>query len=125
MRKLTIVVAVGFFLFILWILYMANTNQHTVFFDIVRSVPYGDKVGHFMLFGLLTLATNLASKLKVLNIYKFSIYWGTALVITFVVIEELSQYFIPTRTLDVVDFIANVAGIVTFTALSHILYKSI
>jgi hypothetical protein len=41
-----------------------NTGQGSVYFVFIASIPYGQKSGNFCLFGLLTLATNFAFKLK-------------------------------------------------------------
>ena len=123
MYKLTITIASCFFLFIIWISYLANTGQQSIFFDLVRFIPYGDKVGHFGLFGMLTLLANFASKFKVFKLGNINIFWGTAAVFIFVTAEELSQHFIPTRTLDIYDYLADMAGILSLTWLSSMLAK--
>jgi len=106
--------SVSFFVFILWIFDLANTGQNSLFFNFVASIPYGDKLGHFCLFGLLTLAANFTFKLKSFQLMSFEVYLGSLLVLTFVVIEELSQFYIPNRTMDVLDFAADFIGIVFF-----------
>lgn len=52
-----------------------------------------------------------------------NVFWGTASVLSFVTLEELSQYFIPTRTLDIYDYSADMIGIFIFTVISNILAK--
>ena len=116
--------AVVFFGFILWVIYLANTGQNSVFFKLVASIPYGDKVGHFCLFGLLTLATNLAFKFKYFIVYSAKIFLGTLLVFSFVIIEECSQYFIPNRTFDFMDLSANFIGIIFFNVVTVYISKS-
>lgn len=74
MHKLTITLSSCFFLFIIWIIYLANTGQQSIFFDLVRLIPYGDKVGHFGLFGMLTLLANFASKFKVFKLGKVNVF---------------------------------------------------
>ncbi|ALO42743.1 VanZ family protein [Pseudoalteromonas phenolica] len=123
MHKLTITLSSCFFLFIIWIIYLANTGQQSIFFDLVRLIPYGDKVGHFGLFGMLTLLANFASKFKVFKLGKVNVFWGTAAVVVFVTLEELSQHFMPTRTLDIYDYTADMIGILLFTWLSSTLAK--
>ncbi len=108
-----------FFCFILWILYLANTGQQSLFFDLLLGVPYGDKISHLCLFGLLTLAANISFKFKTIQYLNRRMYLGTLLVTIFVIIEELSQYFIPSRTLDIYDFMADIIGIVIFTLISY------
>ncbi len=113
-KALIPLLSVSFFGFILWIIYLANTGQNSLFFNFVASIPYGDKLGHFCLFGLLTLAANFTFKLKSFQLMSFEVYLGSLLVLTFVVIEELSQFYIPNRTMDVLDFAADFIGIVFF-----------
>ncbi|TKB49171.1 VanZ family protein [Ferrimonas aestuarii] len=121
MNKFVTFLAAGFFCFILWVIYLANTGQPNVLFQLVKMIPYGDKVGHLLLFGTLTLLANLALGFRVLSVNRLPLYWGTALVTVFVAIEELSQHFIPSRTLDMLDFIADIIGILLFTGLSKLL----
>ncbi len=118
-------IAVIFFCFIIWVIYLANTNQQSVLFDLVATIPYGDKLGHFGLFGLLSLFVNLALKFKTSKIANFNIYWGSGLVFLFASFEELSQYYIPNRTFDGIDFLADVAGILVFAGISKWLAKII
>lgn len=122
-KALIPLLSISFFCFILWIIYLANTGQNSLFFQFVASIPYGDKLGHFCLFGLLTLAANFTFKLKSFQILSMKIYLGSILVLTFVVIEELSQYYIPNRTLDALDLMADVFGIVFFTLSTTYLRK--
>jgi len=86
-------------------------------------IPYGDKVGHLGLFGLLTLLANLSSKCRGFSGRRFNIYWGSFYVLTFVTLEELSQRFLPTRTLDIYDNGADLIGISCATFLSWLLNK--
>lgn len=61
------VFAIGFTDFILWILYLANTGGQSIFFEWVNAVPYGDKLGHFGLFGMLAIFMNYACKLSTIK----------------------------------------------------------
>ncbi|NRD23420.1 VanZ family protein [Winogradskyella litoriviva] len=115
-------VTIVFLLFIIWIIFSANTGGNNIFFEFVNWLPFGDKIGHFFLFGCLTLGVNFAFNFK-----KFT-FWevlplGTFLVSVFVLIEELSQGFLPNRTLDVADLLADGLGIVSFTFIGNVLSK--
>ena len=99
MHKLISIISVVFLMFITWIIYLANTAQNSIFFELVARIPYGDKLGHFCLFGLLTLGINFAFKLKSYTLISLNIYVGSTVVFCFVLLEELSQYFIPSRKL--------------------------
>lgn len=112
-----------FFIFILWVIFMANTGQDMLLFEITRSIPFGDKLGHIIVFGSLTLMANLAFKGRVIKFKLGSIYWGALAVLVFVTLEELSQYFIATRTLDLFDYFANLFGILCFSWMSREVIK--
>lgn len=111
MLRLTSLICIGFFVFILWIIYLANTGQQSIFFDLVKQIPYGDKLGHIIIFALLTFSVNLATRLKIIVLGPVKFFVGSLLVSLFAFGEELSQYFYPSRTLDIYDLIANIAGI--------------
>ena len=124
-QRILVLIAIGFFGFIGWVIYLANTGQKSVFFDLVAVIPYGDKLGHFCLFGLLTLFINLAFKFKTMAVGGRPIYLAVLIVSTFVILEELSQYFVESRTLDFVDLIADFVGIAVFSAFSAWLCKKL
>jgi len=119
--RLAAFAATAFFCFILWIIYLANTGGSSPFFDFVRSLPYGDKLGHFGLFGSLTFIVIIATRFKSFSIGPLSIYYGLAAVWLFIVIEEISQAFIATRTFDLVDLSADALGVMTATGLCYVL----
>lgn len=125
MYRLIKPIAALFFAFIIWVIYLANTGQINTYFSFYNHLPYGDKIGHFCLFGFLTLCINLALKCRAIQLGRLRIYWGTACVTTFVVAEEFSQKFIPSRTFDLTDLAADAAGISLFTVLSYALAKVI
>ena len=119
MQKILLCVTSLFVAFVLWIIFMANTGQDMWLFEFTRKVPFGDKLGHFFVFGSLTLMANLASRGSLIPFKFCSIYWGSLAVIIFVTLEELSQYFFATRTLDLFDYLANLIGVLCFTGLSR------
>ena len=115
MRHLTFVFTILFAAFLTVILYLINTGQDNPLFKLVRETPYGDKIGHFVLFGLLTLALNLCLKMR--SISALGIRWpiGSLIVFLVVTIEEGSQHFMITRSFDLNDWFANVLGIIVFS----------
>ena len=118
-KALTIGV-IAFAVFIIWIIYLANSGGESIFFRLVAAFPYGDKLGHFMLFGILVFGVNLATRFHLfpIRIVRFRIYSGTLWVSLFVTLEELSQGFFSTRTMDWTDLIADACGILFFTWLT-------
>ncbi|WP_428242764.1 VanZ family protein [Gynuella sp.] len=123
MQKIIILITLLFVLFIARIIFLADTGAESIFFDLVKATPYGDKVGHFCLFGLLTLLLNWATRFRQLGCYRWRPYLGSMLVVVFVVLEELSQGFFPTRTLDITDLLADAVGITVFSIISFWLQR--
>jgi VanZ family protein len=119
MQKLAIIVGSVFFLFIIWVIYLANTGQQSILFPLVKLIPYGDKIGHLVLFGLLALFANLATGFRIFCVGTKRVFCGTAAVFVFVTIEELSQHFLPHRTLDIYDYSADMLGILFFSWVSR------
>lgn len=123
MHKLTTAVAVCFFGFILWVIYLANTGSKSIFFDFIKLIPYGDKLGHVCLFGFLTMTVVAGSRFRSFSIGNLRLYYGAVLVILFVVGEEISQIFIPSRTFDLIDLSADMFGILLAVCVSYIVNK--
>jgi len=122
-QKLFMIVAVGFFFFMLWIIYLANTRTPNLFFYFVGSLPYGDKLGHFGLFGFLTFLSILGSNFKWFSLGKIRVYYGAAVVMLFAIVEEFSQVFIVSRTFDLADLAADTVGIVMAIACAYIVNR--
>lgn len=110
--------AIFFGVFIVIVIILADT-QHLGALGAVYRFPYGDKVGHFVLFGLLSLAVNLsvfearpASDFKRLAVI-------TSLLLALAIgLEEYSQRFFPTRTSDIIDLTASYLGVALFAWLA-------
>ena len=123
MKKITLLLTLSLAFFILWAIKMANTGESSNLIYLVYAIPHGDKIAHLLLFGLLSFGVNATTRYKLIKITNFKIYLGTLLVFLFALLEELSQYFIPTRSLDIFDLIANIIGISVFTFVSHYFHK--
>ena len=102
-------------LFLVAIVYTANAGIEHPGSVFVRNLPWGDKMGHIVLFGALTFVVNLALRCRTIRLGRFAVPIGTLLVSAVVVIEELSQGFLSNRTPDVADLAADAIGIVLAT----------
>ena len=60
MKKVSIILAAAFFLFIIVIVVLADQGRLPGFVTVLVDFPNGDKVGHFLLMGGLSLLVNLA-----------------------------------------------------------------
>jgi VanZ family protein len=119
-------VAILFFLFICVVIYLADYHRDNAIFYYPDRFPFGDKIAHFLLFGILALLTNAALGFRYPGSGKGETSGGIARygqlgsvgVLAFALIEELSQYYLPTRTLDSGDAAADILGVGLFTLIS-------
>lgn len=109
------IAGLGFLVFTVWIIHEANIGRDNILFKTVRATPYGDKIGHVLLAGFLTLVLNFFLRNRALRPWKLILPWGSLAVLALAVAEEASQYYLPTRSFDVVDALANLLGILLFS----------
>ena len=101
----------GYVLFLLLLVGTADAGVGGRFWDFVRVIPLGDKVGHFVLFGALSFLVNWILFARTWRIGPVSILKGSAVLFAIVFIEELSQLFFASRTFDWLDVLADALGI--------------
>lgn len=107
-----------FFLFISYIIFLADTADYNFAFRIVGHIPYGDKIAHAVLYGMMALLLNYGLSFRS---YKLSVrghpnlQLGAIIILTFAILEEFSQYYIPSRTFDLGDLLADFVGVILFS----------
>jgi len=101
-----------FFMFIVWIIILADSADYNFAFALVGGIPYGDKIAHASLYGVMALLLNFGLGFKTKEFLGFSLQVGAMIVLLFAGLEELSQYYFPSRTLDFYDFVADFVGVV-------------
>jgi VanZ family protein len=115
-----------FGLFIIIIIILADTRRLGPL-DGIYNIPYGDKVGHFFLFGLFSMVVNLSvfesrsasgTKIRFEANYKRSAIITSLIIAVFVGLEEFSQLWFPSRTSSLFDLLASYLGIASFTWLA-------
>ncbi len=80
---------------------------------------YGDKAGHFLLFGLLNLLVNLAAFEQWPGVPRVGLVLKMdALQMVLMALEELSQALFPQRTVSVWDILAGYLGVAVFTGVA-------
>lgn len=117
------IVAILFSLFLAFIIYSANTKADLIFFRLVKSIPYGDKVGHTLLLGTLTFLVNWAMQARTFIFQKFQILTGSCIIFLVITIEEFSQNWLDNRSFDLVDLGGNYLGIFLGSCLIYRLFK--
>lgn len=94
------------------IIYTVNEIPGSIFAIAIDTIPYGDKISHIGFYGLLTLTLNSAFQLKTIPVLKQNVLLGSLGVVLFSSAEELSQYYFPGRTVDILDLLCNYSGII-------------
>lgn len=90
-----------FWPFVFWLWIVVVWLLSTLQLSVAPEVPNGDKIGHFVSYGILAwLAGNLGWN-------KWRVWLGASLM---GVAVECTQYFLPWRSFDVLDMLANSSG---------------
>ena len=113
--NLRIVLPLSFFLFISFIIFLADTADYNFAFRLVGHIPYGDKLAHASLYGVMALLLNYGLNFKSKKIFGFNMQLGAIIVLTFAGLEEITQYWLPSRTCDIFDFVADTVGVSLFS----------
>ncbi|HEX5329372.1 MAG TPA: VanZ family protein [Sulfuricurvum sp.] len=101
----------SFFVLLLAIIYKADTANYNFAFHVVGMIPYGDKIAHAVLYGIMVYLLNYGFNGK----RWLRIELGSVIVFGFALIEEVSQLYFPSRSFDWFDLLADAIGIVAVT----------
>jgi polysaccharide biosynthesis protein VpsQ len=105
-----------FLLFLFYVIVAADKGAIPPFIRAIYYFPHGDWVGHFVLYGILAwLAVRAFPRQIILGGWKF--FLSALFVILMATIEELSQFWFPTRTPDFFDLSFGVLGTIVGTWL--------
>lgn len=97
----------------------ADTGSSNFVFDALRPIRYGDKYGHFVLYGLMAFLLHIALRGAMWRWWRLAVPVAAVLVLAFGIAEEISQLYNPLRTFDLIDIASNFAGVILFTLLAH------
>jgi VanZ family protein len=113
MKWLTIV----FTLFIVLIIVLADMGKLSTLF--ITRLPYADKAGHFILYGILALLINLTlfRSLPLRSRQWVAVLSGLTLALL-IGIEEFSQQYFANRTFSLSDLGASYLGVIVFSWLA-------
>ena len=105
------------------IVVLADVRETQYLFKPIKRIPYGDKIGHFLLMGFLSFAINLALNVKTIRLWRINLLLGSLIVLAVVTLEEISQIFIRGRSFDYRDLIADSAGIFIFGEATRLILR--
>ena len=100
---------------------LADRGRIGVIWELVAMVPLGDKLGHLGLVGTLTVLLNLTLKRRKAG----PLMLGSVFVLVGMMLEEGSQYFIPARSFDGFDALANLVGVLCGEGLVRMLPRCV
>jgi VanZ family protein len=108
--------AILFTLFILLVIILADAGILAHYVGFVYEFPFGDKAGHFILYGLLTLLLDLAllRARAGRSRRRLAIHCGLVLALL-IGLEEFSQRYFSSRSFDLVDLTFSYLGVVFFS----------
>lgn len=105
-------ISVLFLIFVIAIVVLADANELPVFIKQLYDFPYGDKAGHFILFGLLSFFISLSAIHALPKHDPKLVCFVIALILTLLMgAEEFSQRYFSNRTFDLLDLLASLIGI--------------
>jgi VanZ family protein len=111
-----------FFFAVLVILADLRGTRHLL--DFVGGIPFGDKIGHFILIGIFSLLVNLSLGAKTRRSGGLNFPVGSLIVSAIVTIEEFSQLFVGGRSFDINDLLADYLGIFVFGRIARSIYRN-
>ncbi len=104
-----------FGLFIAGIIVLADLGMLGVL-KFVNRIPFGDRIGHFVLYGILTLLIDLALLRPPHGLNPNLLVLRVALILALVIgLEEFSQRFFPNRSFDLLDLAFSYLGVIFFS----------
>jgi VanZ family protein len=110
MKWLTIL----FTLFVLLIIVLADMGKLGTLF--LTRIPYADKAGHFILYGILTLLINLSLFRSLpLRTQKWLAVFSGLILAMLIGVEEFSQQYFSNRTFSLGDLSASYLGVIVFS----------
>ena len=117
--------AILFGIFVLMIIVLADLGKLDFLYSLY-DFQYGDKVGHFILYGILTLLIDLSllrSSAQPTSSTLAPSRWRVAVIVGIllagaITVEEFSQQYFSHRTFDLIDLTASYLGILFFSWLA-------
>jgi VanZ family protein len=89
----------------------------------IQQFPHYDTILHFLLLGIAAYLSHQALIKRNFIIFNIPLPLAPLIVFGFCIIDEIIQYFVPYRSADFTDLVADVLGIIVFTWLAEIFPK--
>jgi polysaccharide biosynthesis protein VpsQ len=113
------------FIFCIAVIFLADSGDLPRSVRAIYDFPNGDKLGHFILFGLLTFFITRAFLSSFPSKPRSWVTLSIGLILALLIgLEEFSQKLFSTRSFDLIDLLASYAGDHHFCALGSLLEKA-
>ena len=96
------------------VIVIVNLGKAPTVFPFLKLIPWVDKIGHFLLMGILSFLLNINLSAQRIRILFITVLKGTAIVLFLVTLEECSQMFLRYRSFSLYDLGYSFAGIILF-----------
>ena len=111
-------ITILFTLFIILIIVLADRGQLGIL-RLVNQIPFGDKAGHFILYGILVFLIDLSLFRSLpFRSPKLVVVTSGLILAILIGLEEFSQQFFASRTFSLRDLIASYLGVILFSWLA-------
>lgn len=117
------ILTIAYFLLLAGVVFLAGRRGTDYLLSFVGVIPFGDKIGHFVLMGALSLLVNLSLRACSVSFWGARYLLGSSVVGAIVLLEEISQIFIRSRTFDWLDLLSDFAGILIFGEAARFLWR--
>jgi polysaccharide biosynthesis protein VpsQ len=113
--KIFALVVLAFLVFLMWAADSGNLPNYAGFLYDFR---YGDKVGHFVLYGIVAFFLSIAFP-RTFKVWRFQIPYVALFFLLFALGEEWSQMLFPRRSPDIIDGVCTALGILVGTWIAR------
>lgn len=110
--------------FVLCVLWAMDSGRGQIVQAFVDTHAYSDKLAHCVLMGILCLLLNVALSAPTVRILNRPVLKGSLWLGAIIVLEELSQLYVPHRTFDLLDLLADGIGILAAGAIARRLVEA-
>ena len=101
-------------LFLAAVVVSANTGAAEPAFEALKAVPWGDKLAHVLLVGVMSLLLNLSLSAARFRCGPLRVLKGTLILFVIATLDELSNLLLSHRNFDLGDLASNYVGIFCF-----------
>lgn len=112
-----------FFLFICYVIFSADTSSMPDWMYVIYHFPNGDKLGHFILYGIMAFLMNVSFPNWSYRAGGITLPGGGLLFAVFSILEEISQSFFASRSSSWLDLTFSLLGIVVFSVFSRLFIR--